>query len=263
MTTTKDIIKNTFVFGGPVLICMGIVKLFFYYSFFNIEITRFVTISEVLTYFTGDIVFYLSLGVFTFIITYLTNNSHVIKYRRNFITFCKTDDPLIRLLKFAYTSRFYVSLVLGLIFYFISAYNKSYLSEVFGYFLLINIIYFLISLSIQEIKRKDRNQKRLKKDNLIYEIYSYLLLRVLFLIFIYTLIEVQRVKHESRYVNTQITLDDNSIISDSTNFYIGNTNNYVFVFNKTQDRTSVFPMTRVRQIDFGDIYYFPKVKNAH
>jgi len=256
-------LKNIFAYGGPILIAMGITKLFLYYSFFNIEITRFITISEVLTYFTTDLILYVLIIGVVFIGTYIVTNPPKLKYKREFINYCQVENIFLRFFEYMWQSGYAVTIMGAYILYEIFLYNLSYLSGYSGYLVTIIFFNFLALWSIREIKRKGRINNKLKKEDSQYEIFSYFLLRILSAICMYTVIEAQRVKYEERYINTQILLDDRKITCDSTIFYVGNTSNYIFIYDLKKDQSTIFPMTRVKELNFGNINYIPRPKKKY
>jgi len=56
------------------------------------------------------------------------------------------------------------------------------------------------------------------------------------------------VKENYLYLGTEVTLDSLTLTSDSTFFYIGRTNNYVFFYNAKIKAPVIYPSNRVRQI---------------
>jgi len=58
------------------------------------------------------------------------------------------------------------------------------------------------------------------------------------------------VKKDKEYYNVKFQIDDNVVISDSTYYFIGKTQNYLFVYNEKNNETSVIPMNRIKMITF-------------
>jgi hypothetical protein len=57
-------------------------------------------------------------------------------------------------------------------------------------------------------------------------------------------------KHKSSY-GVIVQLDSlPPIISDSTNYYIGKTNNYIFIYHEKTAQTTVYPISRVKELIF-------------
>jgi hypothetical protein len=60
-----------------------------------------------------------------------------------------------------------------------------------------------------------------------------------------------RVKHFKRYFGVKVIYQDNRVfVSDSTNYYIGNTSNYLFIYNEKEDKTVVERISDVKSIEF-------------
>lgn len=77
------------------------------------------------------------------------------------------------------------------------------------------------------------------------------------LIIFVAIFEYRQVKHHQKYFGTTITFNNETFMEDSTheiqsdssNFYIGKTNNYIFIHHKKKETTSIYPMSSVLQIE--------------
>lgn len=64
------------------------------------------------------------------------------------------------------------------------------------------------------------------------------------------MIEVQRVKYENKYIGVNFIIDSTKFKSDSTKFFIGKTSKYIFTYDKSENKTTVYPINRLKEISF-------------
>jgi hypothetical protein len=61
--------------------------------------------------------------------------------------------------------------------------------------------------------------------------------------------QAKAVRDLKSYYGTIVQLDDNSkIISDSSFYYVGNTRNYLFLYNEKEKKTSIIPMSKIKEL---------------
>lgn len=61
--------------------------------------------------------------------------------------------------------------------------------------------------------------------------------------------QAKRIKIDKSTYGYYIILDNNQkVISDSISYYIGKTQNYVFIHHQNLKTTDVFPISRIKQI---------------
>ena len=71
----------------------------------------------------------------------------------------------------------------------------------------------------------------------------------LFVVAIFSKLEVFQVVNENKYEGTKIYFKDDSLLeSDTNNTYIGNTRDYIFYYHKIEKTTDVFPISEIKQI---------------
>jgi hypothetical protein len=54
---------------------------------------------------------------------------------------------------------------------------------------------------------------------------------------------------KGKYVGTKVITEDSTYISTNNNYYIGQTSNYVFIFNKKQNQSTIIPVSNIKRIE--------------
>lgn len=181
---------------ATLLLCAGIISQTVYYFFFNIPITEFISISEVLLLFTQDIIRYiLILLILIFIGIIFTYKTPKSDYKRFFIDYCQTQTFEGRIWK--YLKKKFISLiyyVFGIMMFFILLKDGSKVVYLFMLYFSIEVIYFFIRFFIFENRRTLRLRKQLKKEKQNMEIFFSFGLHFLFFVIGWSLVDVQKVK---------------------------------------------------------------------
>lgn len=75
---------------------------------------------------------------------------------------------------------------------------------------------------------------------------------VMFLIYITFNVyrEIRQVKIKKKYSGVEFKLDDKVVKSDNMNYYIGKTKNYLFFYQESDNKTIVYPMDRINELQF-------------
>jgi hypothetical protein len=244
---------------GSLLLCAGIISQTIYYFFFNIPITEFLSISEILLLFTQDVIRYIIIFILLFFIGLLTNYRRpAFRNKRLFINYTSTKSFWLRFRQYA-EYRFN-----SLIYYFFGAvtlvallYEKAKIAYLFALYFSIELIYYIIRFLLLENRRLLRLKGALKKEDSNLNLSFSLGLHFIFFILCWTLIDVQRVKYEQRYINVSFRLSTDTLIkSDSTRYYIGQTDKYLFYYDSKVNVTTVYKKDDVKQLYFGKINYF-------
>jgi hypothetical protein len=239
------------------LLCAGIVSKTVYYFFFNVPITEFLSISEVLLLFTQDIIRYVLIFIIIFLIVTIFNyDKQKSDEKRFFIEYCQIETlkkRIWRYLKKRFTTLVYY--IFGILIFFTLLKDGSKVIYLFGLYFSIDILYFIIRFIIFENKRKLRLKKQLKKEKRNLELSLTFGLHFLFFVICWSLVDVQKVKYEHKYINVSFTLSDTLIKSDSSKYYIGQTEKYLFYYNSITDITTAFKKDNIKEINFGKINY--------
>lgn len=258
----KRLFLQILTWGVPLLITLGIFKISLFYRFFNLPITNFLDLSEVVILFSNDIVLYFSVVLISYALAYWkSTNQMEMNFKRFVLHYFQKSLFAERLYLYLKRYRFWpITLILGFLGGVVSEYSKWKISlTFFGLFFsqLFTLSMLIVSL---EINRKLWIKNGLQKSEEATERLFLFLIRLIAIVAFYTCIEVQKVKYEHKYINTSALIDEKLFKSDSLNFIIGNTNSYLFIYSSTEDNTRVIPMSRIKEISFGNIYYLGKPK---
>lgn len=241
------------------LLCAGIISQTVYYFFFNIPITEFLSLSEILLLFTQDIIRYVIILIILLSISIIFNyNKPSLTYKRFFIDYTNTSNFKERVWKYIenkFTSIIYYAFSIVLFFVLISEGAK--MIYFFGLVISIELIYFFIRFFIYENRRKLRLQKKLVKKDRNLEMFFSFGLHFVFFVVCWSLIDAQKVKYEQKFINVSFKLTSDILVpSDSTSYYIGQTEKYLFHYNSKKDVTTVFKKENIQEIYFGKINYW-------
>jgi hypothetical protein len=235
-------------FATAGLIFLGVSKLLFYYSFFNISIISFLDFGEIITSFLNTVLvmaisIILTVGFFMGIIARKKreelsnpsnkeiknqNNRHSYRRPRQISIIVLLLSTIILIPLYRYDWNLILPIVIWLLISFLSA----------NYFIPIC---------------RSSTSKFVRDLSLIINI---LIVAESFTLFI-AIQDYRNVKYDKRFLGTRIVfnnetfLKDSShiLVSDSSLFYIGKTNSYIFIHNMKEEVTSVYPMSNVLQID--------------
>jgi hypothetical protein len=217
-------------FGGPLLILLGVTKHLLYYQLFHINILPFLDLSEIVTSFLDSVV----IGVL-FIILFIFHQIRQPLFKQGWseadITFRKYFD-IIGLITLGIILCLFILIPIWK--YGIYKYNVLSIAS-----LIILIVSIRVGVSFVRGTAHE-----------IYDTSSVIVLGLL-LVGLLACKKFLSVKYGERYLGTMIVFENRpSIISDSTTYYIGNTTNYLFVFNEKFNRTYVYPMDDVKEISY-------------
>lgn len=252
---TNDLkLLNILPFFGSFLIFLGATRLFVFYQYFGINIINFIEFSEIITSFLDIII--LAIIIMSFAIVNKTINNideiedHNTKKDRWDIII-QTHDAASRL--WLYIKHLWITIsTLGflLIVTIVYSYIKNDIEQLYFNLILAGstLIFLLVSLEFQyKHVKKQRNRTQIQ----LYNFLLYFLLSIT-LLMIFTHTEIKLIKTRKSYQNTTILLTENRILkSDNENYYIGNTNGYLFFHHSLEKITDVYPMAEVKQIKFN------------
>ena len=174
--------------------------------------------------------------------------------------FNQTVSLLIYFNRRAFHNLFILTLIIFAVISLLKNEKTAYIDAIFAILLLVyNCVYFIF----WEYKRFLRINKELKKENESREIYFLLGFSFIFFIIIWTIVDVRNVKYGQKYINVSFKISDRTIVSDSSNYYIGQTEKYLFYHNLKTNITTVFNRSDIEQIDFGKINYMKSNDTLH
>ncbi len=83
-----------------------------------------------------------------------------------------------------------------------------------------------------------------KIQNFLFLVISFLVSLSLLIILRLDYNEFVEIRFKKRNSKVKIILDDKIIESDSANYYVGHTKNYIFIYHEKNYQTDVYPMSR-------------------
>ncbi len=251
---------TSYIGGG--LIFLGFVRLMLYYASFGINIINFLDFSEIITTFLDLAVVIVFVGIGMIIQTIWNNESGEIQgtLKKNYDKLQKLrniENRILRIigrLKICLVSFLHcmvpgflllIGLVLsGLI------HNHHHFLQYIGKLLVYLIIWAIIFIS-STFRGHARNSKNIKQLQLL--LYGVILF---FVVSTLSLAEVNEVRKHKKMNNVSFVLKNDSlvkdtlIISNDNNYYIGNTQKYLFFYHQSNKRTEVIPMDQVENLIF-------------
>jgi hypothetical protein len=236
---------------GPFIIFLGMTRLIVFYSSFGVSIVSYLDFSEVITSFFDIIV------MVVFYIAYITIQNFILGNRSEADNAQNQRQEIIAQENFGKTLWLYFLylkrlLVFGLIVIVgcVLCHYIFHWIEKFTILITVIVFTFLITffVTLVEIERKhihfqsSINRRRFILFTLYFVVFS---MGVTY----YASYQAGVIKRDKSTYGVTISLDnDQIIISDSTDYFIGKTLNYVFIYHEKQKNTDIIPMTRVKQI---------------
>lgn len=247
-TDIKEIDYSKFLpFATAGLIFLGITRLVYYYNYFGVNIVSFLDFGEIITSFLDLVVAFVVIIGFSWV-QYIRTPE---KEKDN----NETEKLPKKKSKRAIWNWTWAFLALSATLIYL-IYTLSHLLYRNWKGLVIFILVFGIGvLAAYWIYRFcNKHPSKLIRD---LGLASIILVLSEMLIIFAAISEYRDVKHNHKYLGTKIVFNNetpmkdssHTIISDSSHFYIGKTNNYIFIHHKKEATTSVYPMSNVLQID--------------
>jgi hypothetical protein len=243
---------------ATLLLCAGIISQTVYYFLFNIPITEFLSLSEVLLLFTQDIIRYIIIFLILLLISLIFNyNKPKSYYKRFFIEYCQIKTLGTRVRKYlSNKTSSLIYYIMGTVCFFSLLSERSKTVYLFGLYFSIDVIYFFIKLLLFENRRTLRLKRKLIKDDNNFALFFTFGLHFLFFVICWSLVDVENVKYRQKFINVSFKLSDTLMRSDSTKYYVGQTEKYLFYYNSKLDMTTVFKKEDISEMYFGKINYF-------
>lgn len=212
---------------APFLILLGITKQICIYDYFNIDIVPFLEFPEILTSFLSDVILWV-MGLAFFIFWMYPMLHGIFLHRLN------SKVSTILALSFCMIFSFIVSVAFG-------NWSKELIFESCGFCAI--LIGFTSLYSIRPI------YFQFKKLQSVHTILFALIFILILTIYFSRRFSILAKQYKSTN-GVKVVLDSLTIISDSSYFYIGKTNKYVFFYSETEHKSVIYPMSRVKEITF-------------
>ncbi|MEN0007985.1 hypothetical protein [Flavobacterium nitrogenifigens] len=233
-------IKNLLPYLGSLLIICGYLKLSIFYSHFGIKISDYLEITEVLTLFLSDAFKYTALILGIFIFYFVTDSSEEVEkkeQKKNDII--ETEKWFPRLIKFLkFSANLLINMLIYLIFT-IACYIWK--PENIYFFVLVDVMLLFVLIFLYCLLEYRRKYK-ITFGRSLNSTYNNLILTVfVFLLFVFqsAYIEIKTVVKESPYfVCFEYLKKDYQ--SEINYFYLGQTKNYLFMYDNLNKEAIVF-----------------------
>ena len=252
-----------FATGG--LLLLGISRLLIYYRLFGINILNFLEFGEIITSFLHIATFStVALSVYlVYILGIKMKLKKVGDKTKDLLDKSKKEQNKTGILqayedykKHSYKAirKYLVIVVISIIIMGLALYSLNSLK----YFIVVLVILAItITLVIYINESYKKHESKLFKDLCLIAIVLLLSEPV---IIMESFFEYRSVKYNNKNITTRITfnneifLKDSShvFVSDSFNFYIGQTNKYIFIHHSNENATSVYPISSVMTLYFKE-----------
>lgn len=244
---------------GALIVVAGVVKLQMFYWYFDISIFQYLETGEILLAFLKDFIFYSLFIIFLIIIssiifpfTIKTENSNTGKPDK-FNTFLLNEESFCKRLKnyfkFLWFKFYLIVIILNIgITMLLKIKHHYYTDSLIITYSLILLFFGVIYIVEYIIKCHQKKQFiiSLFKIGIIASIFAYL-----GYIYAVTKINADNIKIFKSNYGTAITTNDSTYISDSTFYYIGKTNNFVFLYNEKTAKYTALPMSEVKKMEIS------------
>ncbi len=225
---------------GALLIFCGVLKLIFYYSYFNISIINYLEFQEIITSFFEDINIIILFGMTMLLITFFTLNT--LSNKAN----VQLDDFAKKMMDFLYPHRikyfiFFMAVFLilnGLIYFDLIGYN---------YF----VIYILIFVTVQMLTYLFLSKDEDGEAD-IPNLYGMLIITISLSFSIFLLAQKDIQETISKPTESRIETADGTIIcnKETGNLYIGKTSKYGFFRIKNSNSIVIIPIEQITKFEF-------------
>lgn len=237
-------LKDYFIFGSPILVALGFLNIYFYYQFFGVPIQDYLEISEIIMSFLDKTILgALAAGIGAVLMTFLN-------FKRDMVLKEYESTPLTKRDRITFRINLTVGIcgLAGIVTYYlilpsIKQWNKPYYMESSLTGLIIFLVW-LVSL-FYDLKEYERKKTNAHAKNIFIGAFLTFLLLISFL-------QIRNVKYNHGTYGTQIKYFENGryvdFASDSSNYFIGKTRNFVFIFDSDNNTTRVIPIQNVDQL---------------
>lgn len=240
--------KSLLPYVAPVLILLGVTRIIFFYSFFSFDVIKFLEFSEILTSFFDAVV----IGVFVFIFLVATFTSFLLDAET-----VETTSPITKEQKNLFGSpqsrkkiKTAATVILGtFLLGIINGLFTKKTPETFTYSLYSSSLIGTTGIIIGGYLIF--NNRRVKWERKLFVLLVALVNISIVFIMLTNYQKYLSIRYGKRNKDIKVSLENKTLPTDSFYYYIGNTRNYVFMYDEKKRRTDVFPMSRVSDIKFA------------
>ena len=238
---------------GSFIIFLGVARLIFFYSAFGVSIVNFLDFSEIITSFLDIIVIAVFIFAYSFLQGFILRNKESYDEKDELRKQILSEGNFLKRiwLHMKLCNELFIS---GL--FFIAAFfawhffNKDITYSSILWIACLYLCIFGLLVLMTEISRiHHHSNSTIHYRRFIAMLFYTVLLIGLVIYFAHK--QVTSIKEDKSTYGVSIILDnDQTIVSDSTNYYVGKTVNYLFFHHEKENTTDVIPMTRVKQITY-------------
>lgn len=236
------------LFGGFIFVS-GIIKMKLYYNSFNINIVDFLDASEIIFAFISDFIPYVVITLFMFLFLFFLDTKKDVEVRDDYKDNIILEKHLLRRL-WLYIKLFPIILIYAivLILLLIATFIWNFSIIPFLIPFCIILAYQIYGILVLEYKRHYYNHYKSFPSPTFTNII--LIMGAFFMyVIVNVYLDVNSVKESKKYLGTSFKIENNNIISDSTNYYIGKTKNYIFYYQEENKSTKVYPIKDMKEIE--------------
>jgi hypothetical protein len=229
------------------IVLSGIFKLYFFYHAFNLNIIDFIEPTELFFAFIKDFIPFVGIITLTiFIILFYDKgkqNERREKQKRKFINakkFFKRVKFFYMIPPLSYISP--ICIIITIVVYFI--FPKLFIIYTLGALIFFNIVLY-ISLDYKRLYYKKYDSfPSATKINL-----SLIIIAYFCFVYVKNTYNIESIKDNKKYIGTILNIDDNKFTkADSSSYYIGKTNKYIFFYNDRSKACSVYDVNKINQL---------------
>ena len=233
------------------VICLSILKSIIFFNHFNIPIKFYLTLSELPIIIAGDLFLILPLLIFGL----LTANINVVFIEKKLIQrrlelLRKSGRTKVSKKYSPFWNRFImITIFIGIVWIIIlSICEKNYGEIYIGICCIGTLLIAFYFTLLYEFPW-------MPLPSLVPIFYSMHVLLCFGIFFAITTMEIQNVDN-GRYTGTKIVTKDSTFKSTDSAFFIGQTSNYIFFYNKKDKHTSIIPASELKEIEL----FFKNIK---
>jgi hypothetical protein len=226
---------NLLKIAFPIFVLLGLTEITAYYNKFNIFILDYLTLSEFITTFLGNIYLYILIFWFSSII---------------FLPKLKLTIIKALLFLFFMSMLLYIALLFGDIRFPWS----PFVAISFGLFFIGQIIIIFPKLKISD------HINEIKEDGTKWFFTFSIFTVALLLTGFKGQSDANFVKRDHIFDGTTLFLSDREIKSNDTSYFIGKTHDYYFFYNEIENSTTVYPASEIKKILIMTKLTNPKIR---
>lgn len=250
-STNELSISQYLTYVGPFLIFLGMTRLITFYNSFGVSITSYLDISEVLTSFFDILLLVVIFFAYTSVQNFLASGKDDADKANKKRQAILEEESFLKVC-LHYLSYFSSLIIYGLIVIsgcVVACFCFNWITT-FTVFIWTGVFVFLLIFLIVQVEMERKHiqfQSSLNKRRFIFFVLYFLVFT--YCVILYSSYQAGQIRKDKSTYGVTITLDnDQIIVSDSSNYFIGKTQNYVFIYHEKEKKTDILPMTRVKQI---------------